>query len=120
MNEATARIRINNLLEKAGWRFFQEGDKPANIRLEPGVAIKRGDLEGLGADFENAGNGRVDFLLLDSRGFPLLVLEARSSDKNPLGGKEQASSPRGDQSWLLYRRLPRRSATIPQAGQGIR
>ena len=49
MNEATARIRINKLLEKAGWRFFQEGDSPANIRLEPGVAIKRGDLEELGA-----------------------------------------------------------------------
>ena len=29
MNEATARIRINRLLEEAGWRFFPEGDKPA-------------------------------------------------------------------------------------------
>jgi len=24
--EATARIKINKLLEAAGWRFFQEGD----------------------------------------------------------------------------------------------
>lgn len=29
--EATARIKINKLLEAAGWRFFQEGDAPANI-----------------------------------------------------------------------------------------
>ena len=39
--EATARIKINRLLEAAGWRFFPEGDAPANIRLEPGVTIGR-------------------------------------------------------------------------------
>ena len=37
MNEATARVKINELLKKAGWRFFAEGDKPANIRLELSV-----------------------------------------------------------------------------------
>ncbi len=30
--EATARIKINKLLEAAGWRFFPEGSAPANIR----------------------------------------------------------------------------------------
>jgi type I restriction enzyme R subunit len=43
--EATARIKINKLLEAAGWRFFSEGDASANIRLEPGVTIKSTDLE---------------------------------------------------------------------------
>ena len=90
MNEATARIRINSLLEKAGWRFFPDGDKPANIRLEQHVPITKTDLDALGDDFEKVGNGFIDFLLLDSRGFPLVVLEAKSSDKNPLVGKEQA------------------------------
>jgi type I restriction enzyme R subunit len=33
--EATARIKINKLLEAGGWRFFQDGTAPANIRLEP-------------------------------------------------------------------------------------
>jgi type I restriction enzyme R subunit len=42
--EATARIKINKLLETAGWRFFPEGDAPANIRLETTVAIKPADL----------------------------------------------------------------------------
>ena len=42
--EATARIKINKLLEAAGWRFFQEGDAPANIRLEPSVTIKSGPI----------------------------------------------------------------------------
>ena len=90
MNEATARIKINRLLEKSGWRFFQEGDRPANIRLEQHVSITKTDLDALGDDFEKTGRGFVDFLLLDSRGFPLVVLEAKSEDRNPLTGKEQA------------------------------
>ena len=44
-NEATARIKINRLLETAGWRFFAEGDKPANIRLEPNVTVETSDLD---------------------------------------------------------------------------
>jgi type I restriction enzyme R subunit len=32
--EATARIKINKLLEAAGWRFFPDGGQPANIREE--------------------------------------------------------------------------------------
>ena len=90
MNEATARIKINQLLEAAGWRFFADANGPANIRLEPGVDLKPAELESLGADFEQAGRGFVDFLLLDDRGFPLLALEAKSEDKEPLVGKEQA------------------------------
>jgi type I restriction enzyme R subunit len=88
--EATARIKINKLLEAAGWRFFQEGDAPANIRLEPSVTIKSTDLDALGANFEKSTKGFVDFLLLDAKGFPLLVLEAKAEAKNPLVGKEQA------------------------------
>jgi len=88
--EASARIKINKLLEAAGWRFFAEGNAPANIRLEPSVTIKSTDLEALGENFEKTGRGAIDFLLLDSRGFPLIVLEAKSEDRNPLVGKEQA------------------------------
>jgi hypothetical protein len=40
--EATARIKINLLLEAAGWRFFPEGGAPADICLEPSVAIVAG------------------------------------------------------------------------------
>ena len=90
MKEATARIKINKLLEAAGWRFFDEGGKPANICLEPSVTLKSADLDALGDNFEKAGRGFVDFLLLDARGVPLIVLEAKAEDKNPLVGKEQA------------------------------
>ena len=90
MNEATARTKINKLVERAGWRFFPEEGKLSNIRLEQGVAIKQADLGLLGDDFEKTRNGFIDFLLLDSKGFPLVVLEAKSEEKQPLVGKEQA------------------------------
>jgi type I restriction enzyme R subunit len=88
--EATARIKINKLLEATGWRFFPDGSGPANIRLEPSVTITASDLDALGDDFEKTKKGFVDFLLLDAKGFPLLVLEAKAEDRNPLVGKEQA------------------------------
>ena len=88
--EATARIKINKLLEAAGWRFFAEGRSPANIRLEPSVTIKSTDLDAFGDNFEKSTKGFVDFLLLDARDFPLLVLEAKAENKNPLIGKEQS------------------------------
>jgi type I restriction enzyme R subunit len=90
VKEATARIKINKLLEAAGWRFFAEGGLPANIRLEPGVTLKTSDLDALGQNFEKASKGFIDFLLLNEKGFPLIVLEAKAEDKSPLVGKEQA------------------------------
>ena len=63
---------------------------PANIQLEPSVTIKSADLDAFGNDFEQTAKGFIDFLLLDTKGFPFIVLEAKSEDKNPLVGKEQA------------------------------
>ena len=88
--EATARIKINKLLEAAGWRFFAEGNSPANIQLEPKVALTKQALDALGENFEKVSNGFIDFLLLNEKGFPFIILEAKAEDKNPLIGKEQA------------------------------
>ncbi|MEI6166742.1 MAG: DEAD/DEAH box helicase family protein [bacterium] len=88
--EATARIKINKLLEAAGWRFFADDAGPANIQLEPSVVLKAHDLDALGNNFEKAGKGFIDFLLLNAKGFPFLVLEAKAENKDPLVGKEQA------------------------------
>lgn len=49
--EATARIKISRLLEAAGWRSILERSAPANIRLEPLVALKSADPDALGVDF---------------------------------------------------------------------
>jgi len=88
--EAAARIKINKLLEEAGWRFFAEGKQPANIQLEPKVAITTLALDALGENYEKVTKGFIDFLLLNDKGFPFIVLEAKSEAKNPLVGKEQA------------------------------
>jgi type I restriction enzyme, R subunit len=90
MKEATARIKINKLLESAGWRFFAGARGPANICLELSVKIKESDLNALGENFEKTERGFIDFLLLNEKGFPFIVLEAKAEDKNPLSAKEQA------------------------------
>ncbi|AWM10686.1 DEAD/DEAH box helicase family protein [Bradyrhizobium symbiodeficiens] len=90
MKEATARIKINKLLEAAQWRFFADSSGPANIQLEPSVALTKHALDDLGENFEKASKGFIDFLLLNEKGFPFIVLEAKAEDKNPLVGKEQA------------------------------
>jgi type I restriction enzyme R subunit len=88
--EAKARIKINRLLEEAGWRFFDTESGKANILLENNVKLSKEKLNEFGEDFEKTGNGFIDFLLLDAQGFPFIVLEAKAEDKNPLFGKEQA------------------------------
>lgn len=88
--EAKARIKINKLLEEAGWRFFDSDAGKANIVLENNVKITQQHADQWGQDFETVHNGFVDFLLLDKQGFPFIVLEAKSEDKNPLSAKEQA------------------------------
>src|SRR5260370_84691 len=90
LKEATARIKINKLLESAGWRFFPDAKTSANICLELSVKIKQSDLDALGENFEKTANGFIDFLLLNEKGFPFIVLEAKAEDKNPLVAKEQA------------------------------
>ncbi len=90
MKEAAARIKINRLLESAGWRFFADINGSANIQLEPKVALTKQAIDGLGEDFEKATNGFIDFMFLNEKGFPFIVLEAKAEDKSPLVGKEQA------------------------------
>jgi len=88
--EAQARIKINKLLEEAGWRFFDSADGKANIVLEHSVKITKRNLSDFGDDFNKTKTGFIDFLLLDKQGFPFIVLEAKAENKNPLFGKEQA------------------------------
>lgn len=83
--EASARIKINKLLEESGWRFESDSNGTANIELEPGVILSE-----MGDDFENVSKGYIDFLLLDVDGRPLVVVEAKKESIDPLSAKEQA------------------------------
>jgi type I restriction enzyme R subunit len=60
------------------------------IILETNVKIKKRVLDQFGDNFEKTVDGFVDYLLLDSKGFPCAVLEAKSEKLDPLAGKEQA------------------------------
>lgn len=84
--EARARIKINKLLEEAGWRFLDDKNKKANIKVENYIKY-----EELGDNFEKSKKGFIDFLLLDKNKKPLAVLEAKSEDIHPLSAKSQAT-----------------------------
>ncbi len=83
--EASARIKINKLLEESGWRFEDDKNGKGNIKLEPGIKYSE-----LGDDFEKEVHGFIDFLLLDQDGRPLVVVEAKRESVDPLSAKEQA------------------------------
>lgn len=88
-NEAKARIKINKLLEEAGWRFLDDDKGRANIVLENNVKITQTYLDELGENFEKVKNGFADYVLLDDKAFPLIVLEAKAEHIHPLAAKEQ-------------------------------
>ena len=59
--EAKARIKINNLLEEAGWKFFDDEKGQANIQLEPNVQLSQKDIDAFGDDFETTKNRLQQF-----------------------------------------------------------
>lgn len=89
--EASARLKINKLLEDAGWRLFNTDTARANVdvetRLNPGTKVNSSDI---GEDFENIHGGFIDYLLLDDNQKPIAVLEAKRESIPPLSAKEQA------------------------------
>lgn len=89
--EASARLKINKLLEESGWILIDEGSKRANVdvetRLRPGEKINTKDA---GEDFQNVNGGFIDYLLLDDNQKPVAVLEAKRESIAPLSAKEQA------------------------------
>lgn len=86
--EAKARVKINDMLKEAGWRFFDDENGSANVSVEANVKMTRSQIDGMGENFEKSVNGYVDFLLLDENNRPFIVLEAKSEEIDPLVGKE--------------------------------
>lgn len=93
-SEAQARVAINRLLEEAGWRFFPDGrGQRENIVCEHRVAKKAfAPNVDLGADFQHAPGGFVDYVLLNPDGRAVAVVEAKREGIDPLNAKEQARS----------------------------
>jgi type I restriction enzyme, R subunit len=72
--EAKARIKINKMLEEAGWRLLDSPAARANVHLETTIALK---ADQLGNDFEKLPIGHADYSLHDDNAYPVAVLEAR-------------------------------------------
>lgn len=88
--EAKARIKINHLLEEAGWSFFDSNTNKANILLEHRTKKAQFDNSKLGEDLENAPDGFIDYLLLNELSRPIALVEAKRENIDPLNAKEQA------------------------------
>ena len=91
-SEAQARITINKMLEEAGWRFLPDAQgRKENIVCEQRVSGKVfAPSVDLGADFERAPGGFVDYVLLNTDGRAVAVVEAKKESIDPLTAKEQA------------------------------
>ena len=91
-SEAQARITINRLLEESGWRFLPDAQgRRENIICEHRVSGRAfAPNVDLGADFERAPDGFVDYVLLNIDGRAVAVVEAKREGIDPLTGKEQA------------------------------
>ncbi len=88
--EAQARIKINKLLEEAGWRFFDDDNGKANIVLEGGITLTQEYMNEFGDDFEGTKKGYIDYLLMGDDGWPVALIEAKRESIHPLNAKEQA------------------------------
>jgi type I restriction enzyme, R subunit len=91
-NEAQARITINKMLEEAGWRFLPDGDgNRENVILEHRLSGRTfSPNTDLGNDFERAPEGFVDYVLLNTDGRAVAVVEAKRESIDPLTAKQQA------------------------------
>jgi len=88
--EAKARIKINKLLEESGWRFEDDNNIKANIKLEENIKFKDCDNDFENSQTHDGRRGAIDFLLLDKDKRPLVVVEAKRESIDPLSAKEQA------------------------------
>ena len=68
-NEANIRHLIDKGLRNSGWKFLSESENPNVITEFP------------------TDSGTADYVLKDTKGFPLAVIEAKREMKSPLDGK---------------------------------
>lgn len=92
--ETDARILIDGQLRAAGWDPADKSQVRTEVLSTPYMAAAQA---GRGADFPRTSDeddgpltGRSDYVLLDQRGRPLAVVEAKRQAVNPYVAKQQA------------------------------
>ena len=84
LSEAQLRLKINNLLKEAGWLL--DGERDDNVKVEYPVTVINTDDDGN----EIKTHKSADYVCFDKNNRPIVVIEAKREDNNPLVGKEQA------------------------------
>ncbi|NMA48037.1 MAG: restriction endonuclease subunit R, partial [Lentisphaerae bacterium] len=94
--EADARILVDDLLRQAGWDPADKSQVVTEFSVIAGSAFAPyGDHRDdssvpLLIDGENVPSGRADYVLLDGRGRPLAIIEAKRAAIEPYAAKQQA------------------------------
>ncbi len=84
LSEAQLRLKINGMLTNVGWRL--NGDRNDNVEVEYPVTVFNTDDDGN----EIRTHKSADYVCFDKNNRPIIVIEAKREEKNPLVGKEQA------------------------------
>jgi type I restriction enzyme R subunit len=95
--EADARIVIDDLLRQAGWNPADKSQILTEVSLasrhervaEPQAEYGSGSFSET-ADGDEMPSGRIDYVLMDRRGRPLAIIEAKRSAIQPYTAKQQA------------------------------
>lgn len=75
-SEALSRVEIDSLLKQSGWNLsLNSQDRNVELEYRTPLGVK---------------GKPADYVLMDSKGFPLCTIEAKNIDISPLDGKEQA------------------------------
>lgn len=93
--EADARIIIDDLLRQAGWdpvdkRQVLTEQYIRSSTLAQGHATYTLEASRLTSDGDEIPTGKADYVLLNQRGFPLAIIEAKRSAIEPYTAKQQA------------------------------
>jgi len=91
--ETDARILIDDQLRMAGWNPADKSQVLTEVKVPNGHFVADGDVRNSGlstADFNAISNGRADYVLLDQRGRPLAIIEAKKQAIQPYIAKQQA------------------------------
>jgi len=86
----TRKEKIDPLLKEAGWNLEDHSQIILEIDTKQSDFVKR-DYKTFEDTFENnEEKAYSDYLLLDSKGDPLAIIEAKKTSKDPITGQKQA------------------------------
>jgi type I restriction enzyme R subunit len=88
--ETDSRILIDEQLRAAGWNPADKSQVLTEVSLDGCVGVEERVAVDVIADSQKTPAGRADYVLMDQRGRPIAVVEAKRQAINPYTAKHQA------------------------------